>query len=605
MQVLADGNFYSFFFRNALPTFLEQRRAGLLRGHGVIIHPTARISEPRRCSIGDRSSVGAYCNIHPSSEGIAIGKDVLIGPSVSIMGSNHRFDDPETPIREQGMLAQGVVIEDDVWIGCGSVVLPGVRVGKGAVVAAGAIVTRSVPPGVVVAGVPARVLRRRGSQPPTSATAPFEDERRPRAGGVSVSSSWPRPIRVAHVIGYPQRMAGANRSLLNLVRSYPPEVVPRVAVTAEGPVADAFRAAGVSVTVLPTPTRLGKFGGGALHWSLGRKASVFVREYAPFTWNLREWLAREPTDLVHTNDPRAALWAGVAARLVRRPLVAHMRGAKSFDGLPWRAFESLPSHIVAVSEGILEDLSPRGRRKARAIYNAVTEPPEGPPLPWLDHLRQRGVVVVAAFATLVPCKGCHHLLDAIAILNQRGLGDALCFVWVGGPTSETQWYATWIQERQRELALANFTLAGWQADPFRFHRSTDIVAFPSIRRESLPVAGRQVDVRGHEGLPRALLEALAHGRPAVASSVPGVPEIVVNDETGILVPPGDPAAMADALASLVSDPDRRQRMGTGGPHSCPGVFFALGVLPSHDRTLPNRTAPPPLDAVNEPPCAEG
>jgi acetyltransferase-like isoleucine patch superfamily enzyme len=76
---------------------------------------------------------------------------------------NHVFDDPDRPFIEQGITAQGIVIEDDVWLGAGVVVTDGVRIGRGAVVAAGAVVTNDVPPHTVVGGVPARIIRELGN----------------------------------------------------------------------------------------------------------------------------------------------------------------------------------------------------------------------------------------------------------------------------------------------------------------------------------------------------------------------------------------------------------------------------------------------------------
>ena len=73
---------------------------------------------------------------------------------------------------EQGITAEGIVIEDDVWIGAGAIITDGVRIGQGAVVAAGAVVTRDVPPHMVVGGVPARVLKRVEEKPEMVAKRP-------------------------------------------------------------------------------------------------------------------------------------------------------------------------------------------------------------------------------------------------------------------------------------------------------------------------------------------------------------------------------------------------------------------------------------------------
>lgn len=109
--------------------------------------------------IGDRSSVGEYGYLN-AVERITIGRGVLIAPGCHITDANHGTD-PQHPIRDQPRTVASVRIGDDVWIGAGAKILSGVEIGDGAVVAAGAVVVRDVPAMAIVAGVPARVLRRR------------------------------------------------------------------------------------------------------------------------------------------------------------------------------------------------------------------------------------------------------------------------------------------------------------------------------------------------------------------------------------------------------------------------------------------------------------
>lgn len=128
--------------------------------HGAVLHvynfrdlPNAGIT------IGRDSLVGEYSVIRGQG-GVYIGDRVYTSPFTQIIAVNHVFDDPERPFIEQGITAQGILIEDDVWLGAGVVVTDGVRVGKGAVVAAGAVVTKDVPPHTVVAGVPAKPIKK-------------------------------------------------------------------------------------------------------------------------------------------------------------------------------------------------------------------------------------------------------------------------------------------------------------------------------------------------------------------------------------------------------------------------------------------------------------
>lgn len=95
--------------------------------------------------------------------GLTIGDDCRIAHGCSFISEDHVFEDPRTPIWQQGKRAGAIVLEEDVWCGCGVKVMRGVTIGKGAVIAAGAVVTRDVPPYSIAMGVPARVVGSRGT----------------------------------------------------------------------------------------------------------------------------------------------------------------------------------------------------------------------------------------------------------------------------------------------------------------------------------------------------------------------------------------------------------------------------------------------------------
>lgn len=110
--------------------------------------------------IGNNSNIGPYSYIGCSGY-IEIGDNVMISPRVSIYAENHVFDRTDIVMKEQGVKKQFVKIEDDCWIAANSIILAGVTIGKGAVVSAGSVVTKDVPPYSVVAGVPARIIKQR------------------------------------------------------------------------------------------------------------------------------------------------------------------------------------------------------------------------------------------------------------------------------------------------------------------------------------------------------------------------------------------------------------------------------------------------------------
>lgn len=119
--------------------------------------------------IGRNSALDAYSFIGGAG-GVTIGDDVIMGQHVSFHSENHDFSRLDVPIREQGTARQGILIEDDCWVGSNVTFLDGAHVGRGCVIAAGAVVRGEVPPYSVAAGVPARVLRSRASGPSAAAT---------------------------------------------------------------------------------------------------------------------------------------------------------------------------------------------------------------------------------------------------------------------------------------------------------------------------------------------------------------------------------------------------------------------------------------------------
>ena len=131
-------------------------------GENVNVERHARFG--RGVTLGDRSGIGINASI---GEQTHIGSDVMMGPDCVIYTRNHRFDRLDIPMREQGYgPVEPVEIGDDCWIGGRVTILPGVHVGNGAVIAAGAVVTQDVPPYAVVGGVPAKIIynRKDGTQ---------------------------------------------------------------------------------------------------------------------------------------------------------------------------------------------------------------------------------------------------------------------------------------------------------------------------------------------------------------------------------------------------------------------------------------------------------
>ncbi len=149
------------------------------RGRHSVIHRSVRMDTPpyRRFRLGDYSVVESFACINNAVGDVSIGDhtriglhNTIIGPvvigshvnlaqGITITALNHIFSDPQKRIDEQGVSTDQVIIEDDTWIGANAVILPGVTIGRHSVIAAGAVVTKDIPPHSLAAGIPAKIIK--------------------------------------------------------------------------------------------------------------------------------------------------------------------------------------------------------------------------------------------------------------------------------------------------------------------------------------------------------------------------------------------------------------------------------------------------------------
>ena len=149
------------------------------RGKHSIIYKSVRMDTPpyRKLSLGDYSIIESYCCINNSVGDVIIGNhtrigigNTIIGPvcignnvnlaqNITVTALNHNYSDPDILIDKQGFTTSAIKISDDVWIGAGAVILPGVTIGEHVVVAAGSVVTKDIPSDSVAVGNPCRVIR--------------------------------------------------------------------------------------------------------------------------------------------------------------------------------------------------------------------------------------------------------------------------------------------------------------------------------------------------------------------------------------------------------------------------------------------------------------
>jgi len=180
--------------------------------------------------------MGADCTVNPYaclSGRVTLGDGVRIASLATLVGFNHRSDDPELPVYRQGVETRGITVGDDVWIGANAVLVDGVTIGSHSIVAAGAVVSRDVPPWSVVGGVPARVLR---------------DRRRPAARDEQEQTAFPAPA--------PRSPEGEAERALAALDERAREQWPAVIEAARSPAAPGFTSVDAFGRCRPTARHL-------------------------------------------------------------------------------------------------------------------------------------------------------------------------------------------------------------------------------------------------------------------------------------------------------------------------------------------------------------
>jgi len=285
--------------------------------------------------------------------------------------------------------------------------------------------------------------------------------------------------------------------------------------------------------------------------------------------------------IVHTHSSKAGVLGRIAARFARTPFIVHtIHGLAFHDYQPWvanwlcrlvkRGCARITDHYISVSSNI----------SSKALLAGIGKPSKfttiysGMELDWFLHAevnpletrRQLGISpdapVVGKIARLFPLKGHQQLLEAIPSILSRH--PAVRFLLVGNGILYER-----LRNRARDLGVLD-----------------SLVFAGLVPRERIPEMLSVMDILVHtslrEGLARALPQALAMGKPCVSFDLDGAPEVILQDQTGFLVKPGDSVALADAISRLISDPGLRSKMGTAGRRLVDPMFRAETMV---ERTI--------------------
>ena len=269
-------------------------------------------------------------------------------------------------------------------------------------------------------------------------------------------------------------------------------------------------------------------------------------------WRLSRAIKRLRPDVVHAHDPHAVAMASLALNMSRQPKRAPLVAARRVDfrlrgnALSRWKYDQVDRFICA-SDAIRKILLADGLDSSRAVTvhegidlgRVAAAPPAALHEElWLPH----GSPIVGNVAALVPHKGQRHLVEAAALVV-REVPDARFVIAGEGELRES------LEHQIKSHSLEKHViLAGFRPDVLSLHKAFDIFVMSSVM----------------EGLGTSLLDAMACGKPVVATTAGGMPEVVEDGESGLLVPPRDDRALARAIIRLLKDEPLRQRMGAAG-----------------------------------------
>jgi glycosyltransferase involved in cell wall biosynthesis len=328
------------------------------------------------------------------------------------------------------------------------------------------------------------------------------------------------------------------------------------ALRPEGPLAERYEAAGVPVFSFPIPSLYGP---------------AAVRQGLRFARFLRE----RRVDIVHSHDQYNNVFASIWARAAGTPVViASRRWWQSLQSRKQRASNALGyrfAHYVLANSPSVARLLREGdhvsRRRILLVSNFVDEDAFTPPTAAERAAALAGIAIpegaitIGVVANLHPPKDQASLLRAVAALTPRWpqlhvvlVGRGECLEMLGGLA--------------RELAIGDRVhFAGYRSNRPNLNFFFDISVLCSLS----------------EGFPNTIIEAMAAGRPVIATSVGGIPDAVEDGETGLLVPTSSPDRLAAAVAALAGDPARRRAMGALGRARARERYHAARVIPSLER----------------------
>jgi glycosyltransferase involved in cell wall biosynthesis len=353
------------------------------------------------------------------------------------------------------------------------------------------------------------------------------------------------------------KLGGGEIALLNLViRLDRSRYFPIIVLFSDGPLKDKLLEQGVEVHVLALSEQVL----GARKDALGAGTLMKLKQVIGtlvYTWRLAGFIESLRPDLVHTNSLKSDVVGGIASRLARVPVVWHVRDRIDSDYLPpsvVRVFRRLcrviPDRVIANSAATLrtlkmDDVTSPGEPPRAVVVHDGTQPPAQPANSRAPVSRDGPVVLVGRISRW---KGQDVFIRAAAQVRKK-FPDAR-FQIVGSALFGEEAFEQEIRRLAQDLGLNSCVeFTGFRSDVEQVIAQSRFLVHASTMGEPFG---------------QVIIEAMAAGKPVVATQGGGVPEIVIDGVTGLLVPMGNATCMADAMAKLLANPQGASEMGQAG-----------------------------------------
>jgi glycosyltransferase involved in cell wall biosynthesis len=276
--------------------------------------------------------------------------------------------------------------------------------------------------------------------------------------------------------------------------------------------------------------------------------------------SLRNIVQIEKTDVINTHHRFAALVSNVVSRMTPIPVVSTVHEIKEDRLLFSRLI--VGSHVITFSEAVKQNLQHTYRVNPDRIHVVPMGVSVNAPSPTVVSQTKAGLAmptglpIVACIARLAEEKGGHIYLQAVAQVLKSG-HNAQFLVVGDGPLRET------LEAWSQKLGVEKHVLfTGWRDDVYTIIASADFLVLPSRS----------------EGLGMTVLEGLAMAKPSIASNTGGIAEIIRDNETGLLVAPGDPVALAQAIMRFLDEPEFAKWVGQRGQRHLEEHFSLEAML---------------------------